>query len=347
MRRLVFITQAADPLHPALGATLPMLRALAERVDEVVVLTDHAAEGALPGNCVVRTFGAPARALRGVRFEAALLTSLRPRPFAVVAHMVPLYALLSAPFVRPLRIPLLLWYTHWHAGRSLRIAERAVTDVVSVDRRSFPFPSAKLTAIGHGIDLSEFSCVERSEGRVLRALVLGRYSPAKGLDVIVRGVAEAARRGLDVRLTMHGPASNALERRHRDEVAHLVGELELADRVELGGPIARAGVPALFAENDVLVNNMRAGAPDKAVYEACASCLPALASNPVFDDLLAPELRFARESPSSLADALANDAVLDAGARAAIGRTLREGVAQRHSVDSWADGILRVVQSRS
>ena len=52
MRSLIFITQAADPAHPVLGATLPKIRALAERVDEVVVLADSidpdGAAGELP-----------------------------------------------------------------------------------------------------------------------------------------------------------------------------------------------------------------------------------------------------------------------------------------------------------
>ncbi|MDX6511175.1 MAG: hypothetical protein QOE36_679, partial [Gaiellaceae bacterium] len=38
--RIVFATQAADPAHPVLGATLAKIRALAARVDEVVVLAD-------------------------------------------------------------------------------------------------------------------------------------------------------------------------------------------------------------------------------------------------------------------------------------------------------------------
>ena len=47
---------------------------------------------------------------------------------------------------------------------------------------------------------------------------------------------------------------------------------------------------------------MRAGAPDKVVYEAAAACLPVLASNPIFDELLAPEQRFTRWDPGSLAE---------------------------------------------
>ena len=68
MKRLVFVTQQADPEHPVLGATAAQIRALAERVDEVLVLANgDAVEGALPPNCRVRSFGAPTKAARTAR----------------------------------------------------------------------------------------------------------------------------------------------------------------------------------------------------------------------------------------------------------------------------------------
>ena len=74
------------------------------------------------------------RRVRGARFETALARELRGlRGGAVVAHMCPIYAVLAAPLVRPLRIPLVLWFTHWRASRLLRAAERVSTAVTSVD----------------------------------------------------------------------------------------------------------------------------------------------------------------------------------------------------------------------
>jgi glycosyltransferase involved in cell wall biosynthesis len=101
-------------------------------------------------------------------------------------------------------------------------------------------------------------------------------------------------------------------------------------------------VPGLLAGHDALVNNMRAGAPDKVVYEAAASCVPVLASNPVFDTLLEPDQRFERESPDELADRIRRLAALDPTSRTELGRRLRERVQEGHSVESWARGVLQV-----
>ena len=336
--KLVFITQQVDPDHPALAATVPKIAALARLVDEVVVLADGAVEDVLPANCRVRTFRASHKAGRGARFEVALAGELRGlRGGAVVAHMCPIYAVLAAPLVRPLGVPLLLWFTHWRASRLLQAAERVSTAVVSVDRRSFPIESDKVRAIGHGIDLSEFICAPRSDDDGLRLLALGRYSPAKGLDVVLRAIA-AVDDG--VRLDVHGPSLSAEEQGHRAELERLAHELPLEGRVDIWGPVPRAEIPTLLASHDALVNNMRAGAPDKVVYEAAAACVPVLASNPVFDTLLDPAQRFSRDDPGELADRIRALATLSAAEREALGKRLRERVEESHSVDSWARGVL-------
>ena len=376
MARVVFITQQVDPGHPALAATVPKIRALAALVDEVAVLADGAVEGVLPPNCRVRTFGSRTRLGRGATFEVALARELRGlRGGAVVAHMCPIYAVLAAPIVRPWRAPVVLWFTHWKASRLLRLAERLSSAVVTVDRRSFPLESAKVRAIGHGIDLSEFPCAGAPDDRLqqsvaseteasaqvptgsasrsggaggvslqqtvassvgFRLLALGRYSRAKGLEAVLRAVADVP----ETRLEVRGPALSDDERAHREELARLIEKLALGARVRLGDAVPRASVPGLLTETDALVNNMRAGAPDKVVYEAAASCVPVLASNPVFDTLLAPEQRFDRESPTELAERIRALAALSPDERAALGRSLRERVRESHSVESWARGVL-------
>ena len=318
--KLVFCTQRLDPDDPVLAATVPMVRALAARVDELVVLCDTATI-AIDG-VRVREFGAPTQVQRGARFAIALARELRGCG-GVVAHMIPLYAVLAAPLVRPLRIPLVLWYTHWKAHAVVRAAERVCTAVASVDARSFPLRSSKLHALGHAIDVDEFRCAE-APPPPLRVLVLGRYSPAKGLETILRAAREAG-----AHVEAHG-TDESYESYKR--------ELEQGfPEAELGGPVPRAELPELFARSHVLANNMRAGAPDKVVYEAAASCLPVLAANPVFDDLLPDELRFRQDDVDELARKLR---ALDPRRRP----ELREVVERRHSVGHWADGLLATVR---
>ena len=324
--RLVFVTQQVDAAHPALGVTVPKIRALAARVDEVVVLADNVVEGQLPENCRVRLYGAPTQLQRGARYVAALNAELSPRPIAVLVHMTPLLADLAAPLVRPRRVPLILWFTHWRVTRRLKLAERLVTTVITVDRRSFPLDSRKVVPIGHGIDMNAFPCVGREPGDRLRVLALGRTSPAKGLETIVRAADLAG-----AELELRGPSLTDVEHAERARLEAL--------GVRIEEPLPHGEIAALLASKDVLVNNMREGSLDKVVYEAAATCMPVLASNTGFDDVLPPELRFRRDDVEDLAAKLR--AVADSD-RNEIGRGLRVKVEERHSVEHWADQVLAV-----
>jgi len=347
MRRLVFITQVVDPADANLGATRAKIAALARGVDEVVVLCDRGVEGVLPGNCRLRVFGAPTRAQRARRYISALVSELREPPVAVVGHMVPLYTVVAAPFVRARRVPLMLWYTHWKAHAVLRLAGVVCTHLLSLDVRSYPLRSPKVHGIGHGIDLSEFPCqpVRASEGSSFRVISLGRYTPPKSLDEMIEGVRIARARGLDVRIDLYGTATSELQSAYKGRLEQLVAGEDVRDWATVGGAIPRTELPPVYAEADVVASDFIS--PDKIVLEACSSCRPVLASHEAFDTLFAglePALAFERGRPETFADRIEALAGLSDEERHALGRELRERVAREHSVETWADAILALAE---
>jgi glycosyltransferase involved in cell wall biosynthesis len=339
MRRLIFVTQRIDPEHPNLAAATAKVRALAGLVDEVVVIALRAVPGVLPANCTVHEIGAARRTGRGAAYLGALLRSLRPRPIGLIAHMSPIYAVLAAPFLRPLGVPVVLWFTHWRRSRVLELAERLSTRVVTVAPESFPLPSSKVVPIGHGIDLAELPCRDRSETPPpFRVLALGRTSPAKGLLVVADAVGRVRERGLDAVLEIRGPSETEEECEHKRRLESLAGE-----SVRVEPPLPRTRLAEAFAGADVLVNNAAEGSLDKVVFEACASCVPVLASNTGFRSLLGDELVFARDDAGDLAARLARLAAAPPGERQELGRRLRARVEAEHSAQSWAARVLEVL----
>jgi glycosyltransferase involved in cell wall biosynthesis len=339
--RLVFVTQQVDPASPQVGATAAMVRALAERVDEVVVLAGGVAPGALPENARFHSFAAPAQARRGARFAAALGAELaRGRPAAVLAHMSPIYAVLAAPLARPLGVPVLLWFTHWRASRLLRWAEGVSAAVLTVDRTTFPLGSRKVVEAGHGIDVDAFPCLEPRAGEGLALVALGRYSAAKGLPAVVRAVRLARDEGVDARLEVHGPVPEPADESHRRELELLAARLGLDGVAAFRDALPHDEIPAVLAGADALVNNMRPGAADKVVFEAAAACRPPFAAAHAFERLLPASLRFPSDDAQALARRLVEFAGLPLEQRAELGRRLRARVRTEHSVGHWADAVL-------
>jgi len=342
--KLVFVTQTLDPEHGSLAQTLDLVRSLAERVDQVVVLCRTVSWEEIPANVEVRTFDARGKAGRALAFERELGSSLRGAD-AVLVHMVPTFAALAAPLARARRVPVLLWYAHWHASRSLRLATRLADRVLSVDTSSFPLQTAKLTGIGHAIDVQAFAppTAARPEGP-LRLLAFGRTARWKGLATLLDAFESLDG---DASLELRGPSLTPDEVEHR---AELMQRAAADGRVSVEPPVPRAAVPALLAGVDVVVSpaEPRAGATlDKAVYEAAACERPVVTTNAALAPFLA-DLALDLVAPARDAAALAATlgAVIAASpeTRAEIGAELRRRVVREHSLEHWADAVIRVVR---
>ena len=352
--RIVFVTQTLDADHPVLAHTLELVTALAARCDEVVVLSASAGRHELPENVRVRLFGAPTRLRRGLLFVRAISAELarRPRPDAVLCHMVPLFLVLAAPLAKLRRIPLLLWYTHWYASPTLRLAARLADAVLSADVASFPLRSAKVRGIGHAIDVERFSPSaggDADDGR-LALLALGRYAPVKGYPTLLEGMRLAVERGLDVRLDIHGPELTPVEEDHRAELERWLARTpSLEGRVNLGDSVPRELVPALLARADALVSTTQPQSSetfDKVLCEGAACGVPVVASNRTVEGLLGGlplELRFPAGDAEALAQSLVALAEAGRELRREVGAELRRRVVAGHSVDSWADAVVATV----
>jgi len=365
--RLLFVTQTIDADHPALAQTIDLVRELAARSESVTVLCDSVRRHDLPPNVELVTFGARSRTSRGLRFEraaAAVLLRSEGRPDAAVVHMVPLFLLLLAPLAKARSVPLLLWYTHWHAGRSLRLATTLADTVLSVDRRSFPLTTAKLHPTGHAIDVARFAPVEGAPAEEapaeetptserLRLLALGRMARWKGYETMLEGLRLAVARGLDAELELRGPALTEDERAHGAELEQLVADSEeLRGRVRLQPPVSRDRIPALLQTAHALLSatQPRGGETlDKVVYEAAACGVPVVASNTALTEFLGDldlELRFPPRDAEALARVLLELGAATLEERRRVGLELRQRVIAGHSVESWADTVASLVVAR-
>jgi glycosyltransferase involved in cell wall biosynthesis len=257
--------------------------------------------------------------------------------------MVPQFALLAAPVARARRVPLLLWYTHWHASRALRVATRVVDAALSVDASSYPVPTPKVHALGHAIDVERFDAAPAAaHGGALRLLALGRTARWKGLGTLLDAIDVAS---TDLQLEIRGPSLTPDEEAHR-------GELEAradGERVRVLPPVSRDEVPGLLARADVVVspNEPRAGATlDKAVFEAAACRRPVVSTNAAFAPLLgglALELVAPPRDPTALAARLDALAAAPHAERVAVGEALRRRVVDGHSLEHWAAAVCSLV----
>lgn len=346
--RLLLFNLATDADDPVLGFTTSWIRALAQHCDHIDVVTMRAGRLAVPENVSVYSVGKEhgwGELRRAVEFYRILFTVLRQHYDACFAHMQPLFAVMAAPLLRLLGVPLTLWYAHKSVSLKLRLAEKWVDHVVTASPESFRLSSSKVIVTGHGIDTSVFAPgAPRSIDEPFAILSVSRIAPVKQIEVLLDAARILAGRGVRFHLTIAGSA----EPQH-DDYFHRLQTLALdpvlVDPVTFLGSVPYEQVAELYRRADVMVNLSATGSIDKAVLEAMSCGTPVVTSNEAFCPMLSRwgERLLIPPDANTLAERIAQLAVTPPQERQALGLALREIVAREHSLERLASMLVNEI----
>jgi len=193
-----------------------------------------------------------------------------------------------------------------------------------------------------------FTPRRRGDGGPVRLASVARLVEKKGIEYAIRAVARAVEAGVEVRYVVvgDGPLRSRLEA--------LVGELGVADVVELAGSRTHEQVAALLdASHLLLAPSVVAGDGDQegipvALMEAMAMGLPVLTTRHSGIPELVEDGVHGRMVPERDVDALA-EALLDLVECEAewptIGAAARVRVEQQHDADELNDALVEVLAS--
>lgn len=340
--KLLFLTQVLDSGDAVLGFVSRWVAGMAAHCEAVRVIALEVGDVSdLPDNVDHRVVGRRGRVGRFFKYKRFLEEALgRDGYDAVLAHMVPRYALVAeGPCLRH-RARLYLWYTHKGVDARLRRAVPRVRKAFTASDESLRIDAPNKVVTGHGIDLAHFDTRGQAPAVPPRILSVGRLTPAKDPLTIVAAVSILVSRGYDLHLDLVGGGLAAGDDAYGRSVVEQIELGGLSDRVHLHGAVPYRDVPAPFRACTVLVNASLTGSVDKVVLEAMASGRPVLTCNesfpPIFAELgeRAELLAFERGNAAELADKLQAHLDMGPAERDAMGADLREIVARDHEVDA-------------
>ena len=350
--RLLLFNLATDADDPILGFTTRWIRAIAERVESVRVITMRAGRLDVPGNVRVDSvgkelgYGEPRRAARLYRLVARSLRE--DRIDACFSHMIPVFALLAAPLLRPRGIPIVSWYAHPSVTPTLVLAHFAATRVVSSLPSAYPYRHDKLVVLGQGIDTELFRAVGPPETNPPLVSFVGRLSPVKNIDVLVRAVSLLRDRGReDFRVAVVAPPARPSDVDHGRDLRREVDRLRLSKRISFveGTPIER--LPAWYERSTVHVNLTQTGFGDKVAWEAMSCARPCLVSNEGYRETLgrhADDLLVRFRDAEHLAERIGETLDRAPSERAAMGAYLRERVVEQHGLSRLVKKLLALFE---
>jgi glycosyltransferase involved in cell wall biosynthesis len=331
---------AMDEDDPILGFAARWVAALARRFDRIHVITMRHGRTDLPRNVSVYSLGKErghSRPRRLRLFYRHLRHVLRAdRPDACFCHMIPEFALLAAPLLRPRGVPILTWYAHPALTWRLRLAHLVSARMVTSVAPAYPYRRDKLTVLGQGIDTDLFAPGGEPPDQPPLVLCAGRLSPVKGHPVLLQAAARLRQRGAPAfRVVILGGPATVRDERHARALHALAGDLGLQEVVQFEPPMPPRALPPWFRRATVHVNLTGAGFGDKVALEAMSCACPSLVANEGFRETLgvhAGALLFRHGDADDLAAKLLVQLQAPAAARERVGRELREQVLRRHSL---------------
>ena len=351
--RLLLFNLATDVDDPILGFTTHWIGALAARVEFIHVITMRSGRLDAAKNVRVHSLGKEkgySEPRRLFEFYRILRRILREeRIDACFSHMIPLFTILGAPLLKARRIPIVTWYAHPAATRTLKIAHKLSDQIVSSVAAAYPYRRDKLTPIGHGIATDIFS----PDDRVLRAeppviLCVGRLSPVKDHLTLLNAAALLRRAGEPFRVVVVGGPAKSEDQDYVRSLHDHVKILGLEKVVAFEPPLPMRQLPDWYRRCTVHVNMSPVGFGDKVAWEAMSCAKPCVVANEGFNETLGryePRLLYRYGDAKHLGERLQWVLGLSQHERDSIGAYLREQVVSMHCIDGLAQRLISVLES--
>jgi len=344
--RILIINFEMDRLSRAIPYAQQVVNLLAQRCEQVVVMTSRVGSYDKPDNVHLelipaRPWGLPQR-LGGtylVNLQAYRLIK-QHRIDACFIHMAAHWSYELQPAFRLTGTPLLVWFAHGvitpQTRRSVMVANRVITP----SPESCRVEAKHIHVIGHGIDTDIFNLPPMQPQRN-SVISVSRITPRKRIDLLV-DVIQALRAipgAPSIDLQMIGTIGNEGDQPYDHVIRERIWNQGLENIIHMKGYVPQKYIPHFYRSAFLHINFCEQCAMDKTLLEALACGCPVLTSSEPFFDLLKdyPEFIVKDLNPDAIArQVLEIYHKRDSYDRAA----LRNLIVGRHDIHSYVGKIM-------
>lgn len=285
---ILVLTPAIDRTHSVLGFIPNWMEALAKRVRLLIIITPlYSPQTNLSNNVKVVGLNPRRRLYRRIYYHWQLIKAV-PKVDVIFCHMIPGFVISLWPIAVIYRKPIVLWYAHGEVSLTLKIAHLLANRVVTSSPDGFRIKSNKVNIIGQGIDANLFRPRKRKLNRTKNLLFVGRISPVKRIETLIRAMELIPLRS---QLWIVGAPASQSDQIYYRKIIHLIKKTRTASKIKLIGPVSYRDLPKYYQRADVFVSDSQTGSLDKTILEAMACAVPVVISIPAFRQLFNHELK--------------------------------------------------------
>lgn len=355
--KALIITQKVNQSDDILGFFFNWLNKLAEKFDKINVLALEKGDGGLAKNIALFSLGKEdgnSRLKRFLKFNRILADlCLNKKIDIIFIHMCPEYTILTWPYARLKRIPIVMWYAHGCMNVKLRIAHLLVNKIITPSKESFRIKSNKTIVTGHGIDINKFNSVQdgtkldKEKGkRDIKKTILsvGRMAPIKNYEALIKAVDILVNQKNigHLKFQIVGDVILGSQKRYLDFLKNMVRKYKLENYVQFLGPVSYTQIQDYYQNCDLFVSTSNTGSLDKVVLEVMACGKIVLTSNEAFKYVLgnrSKNLMFEKGNSTELAEKIGSVLQMDKKFQKELGIDLRNIVIEEHNLNKLIDRL--------
>lgn len=267
----------------------------------------------------------------------------------VFVHMNKEYVWMGWPIWKLLGKKIIFWYAHYKTELPAKISLFLSDKIVTSTWLACKYKSKKLTVVGQGINTDFFRNLNyNKDGDKINLLSLGRISPVKNIDTLIKAIAIAVKESDKIFLNLVGESGPEYQG-YFNGIKDLVKNLGLESRIKFCGRISNSETLEFYNKNDIFINLTASGSFDKTTLEAMACEKLVLVSNTVFKEIFSPDLQkilmFKERDEKDLAEKLFRLINLPEDKKNEIRKINREIILNSHSLKNLVKNITRVLEN--
>jgi glycosyltransferase involved in cell wall biosynthesis len=337
--KLLIVTQKVDREDPILGFFHNWIKKLSEKFEKVSVVCLEKGKFDLPKNVKVYSLGKEhgKSRVKYIKNFFNLILGLNKEYDAVFVHMNQEYILLGGFIWKILRKKVYFWRNHQYGNLFTRIAVWFSDKVFCTSKFAFVAGYKRTSLMPVGIDTDNFQfSIFNFQKRKNKILFLGRISPIKRPDLLIKALNILKNGGVDFVASFYGDPSPK-DKDYYNSLKTRVKELGLDNKINFYSAVPNYETPKIYNEHGIFVNLTPSGSFDKTILEAAAcGCIPIISNESLrgeIDDLLIID----NPTPENIADRI--EMWLKKENTKYLTDKLRSYILEKHSLNALIDKL--------
>lgn len=339
---ILVINHVMDDSDPYLSHQAEVVRLLAEKFQEITVITGRIGKHSVPPNVrVICSHWVPGHGFQNlVGYIRVVAPKIFSREHKVIfSHMADLQAAVIAPFVRLVGKKHFLWYAHSHKSFYLSWASIWINGIISSTQGSCPIHNGKVNLIGQSVSPKMFPARDSTKLNKNLLVHVGRLDRSKNIDLLIQATMAIHTLNSSARLTLIGSSANIESSDYLAELTTNYGLEINAGTVSFIPSIQREKLSAALREFDIFIHAYQ-GSLDKTLIEATFSFMPVITINPEYINIFGTWSNV--PSPTLYQEYLALDAMSAEEIINQLHRRLNIAFSS-HSSDQWIEKLSEIL----